>query len=174
MKNLNTRPVELKGNEKICKTCKSVKLMDDFYKKGVNGRYTDCKDCYKTNQNLKSRMRWREDSEYRERKLQDGRNYFWKYKYGVTAEQVVKTLEAQHNKCANLACGTEISLTTPKGSEKRAVIDHDHATDEFRALLCQRCNMVLGQLESFPDIIIGLDMYKHFHKSKFTHKEILI
>ena len=63
--------------------------------------------------------------------------------YNVTVEHVVDTLRSQDNKCANHACGVEISLSAPKELVKPAMVDHNHKTGKFRALLCGRCNVAI-------------------------------
>lgn len=52
-------------------------------------------------------------------------------------------LAAQSGGCA--ICGK------PPTTRKRLCLDHDHHTDRFRGLLCDRCNRLLGQAgESIP------------------------
>lgn len=141
-----TKPAELSGNEKICKKCFSVKHAEEFPKIGSRRLHT-CKDCYRKQENLKYRIRYRDDPEFRINQQFKANKSRWKYKYGVTPEEVFKTLEDQHSICANDACGTSISLDAPKAFEGRAVIDHNHETGKFRALLCDRCNILLGHIE---------------------------
>jgi hypothetical protein len=69
--------------------------------------------------------------------------YQVKYRYGVTKKQVLKALEKQNGKCG--ICGRV---------DRGMHIDHDHATDEFRGLLCHHCNRGLGYL---GDSIEGLE-----------------
>jgi hypothetical protein len=67
-----------------------------------------------------------------------GRNGAYKYKYGITIEGYEVMLAAQGGCCA--LCG--------KPPEKPLVVDHDHTTEEVRALLCNRCNLFIGFLEA--------------------------
>lgn len=79
-------------------------------------------------------------------------------------EVVYKTLEDQDYKCANTTCRTEISLEIYEKTIKRANLDHNHKTGTFRALLCNRCNVLLGHVEKNSHIIEGLRQYtKHFN-----------
>lgn len=65
----------------------------------------------------------------------------WRYRtrYGTTPEEVAQKIEQQGNACA--ICGTSFT-------EARPCIDHNHRTITPRAILCQRCNVLVGFLES--------------------------
>lgn len=152
------RPVELKGSEKVCKVCNLTKLHSNFPLRG-NHRLNTCITCYNEQENLKARKRYREDPEYVAKKKLSSDKARWKCLYNVDPETVHKTLSGQDNKCANDACGIEISLTAPKAFKNRAVIDHNHETGNFRALLCDRCNILLGHLEKNRQIVYGLEKY---------------
>lgn len=157
------KPAHLKGNEKACKVCGHVKTMDEFPKRG-HRRLNSCEPCYKEYENRRSRERYRNDPEYRKNKT------LWqkariKSRYGITVEEAQETLVKQNFRCANLECQTQISLSEPERFEKKAVIDHDHTTGKFRQLLCQRCNLILGYLETRPKIISGLDQYITKHST---------
>jgi len=70
---------------------------------------------------------------------------FWyqaKYRYGVTASEVLNTLELQGGGCG--ICGR---------SDRGLHIDHDHKTNKFRGVLCHECNRGLGY---FGDSLEGL------------------
>lgn len=156
------KPVDLKGNEKVCKVCHEVKSMVDFPKRG-NHRLNSCQPCYNTQENLKARQRYREDPEYKSNKLTMGRKSQWKSRYGITPEQVYETLAKQDNKCANRSCNTDISIDAD-AFQKRAVIDHDHVTGKFRSLLCDRCNVLLGHIENNEGLFYGLLEYSKSFK----------
>ncbi len=51
--------------------------------------------------------------------------------------------------CANPMCR----------SKERLCIDHDHATEKPRGLLCHKCNTALGLLRDDCQIILGLSQY---------------
>jgi hypothetical protein len=66
--------------------------------------------------------------------------------YGMTQEQIENLAATQGHACA--CCGKPGELqkrhagrAAPPG---RLVVDHCHATDTVRGLLCDRCNKVLG------------------------------
>ncbi len=61
-------------------------------------------------------------------------------RYGLTQERKDGML-AEQGGCA--LCG----VTKPVGYGGKWHVDHDHATDEVRAILCPRCNLLLGMLK---------------------------
>jgi len=65
------------------------------------------------------------------------------YLYGLTPEQYAALLKQQDNRCA--ICRTE----TP-GGKGGWHVDHDHATDRVRGLLCNACNLMLGHAQDDP------------------------
>lgn len=73
--------------------------------------------------------------------------------YGVTVEWY-KEQEAKQNGCCAM-CGRP-ERAKRNGKVKRLAVDHDHETDEVRELLCARCNLIIGILESTEDVERGL------------------
>lgn len=151
--------VEMK---KACSKCKILKPFSDFHRNkdrgvGVQPRCKKCrnqssKDAYKSNPKVR-----RSGIKNRPDKL--------KRFYGIEYADVVRTFDAQLGLCANRSCGKDISLETSSG-KNRAVIDHNHETGKFRALLCMQCNLTLGYLEKQPNIILGLTEYLSKHNSQ--------
>lgn len=80
-----------------------------------------------------------------------------KRKYGLTKNDYAGMLLAQHGVCA--ICGG------PEKTKKhgRFSVDHCHATGKVRALLCSRCNLVLGKLEDSPEICAIMHSYLLTH-----------
>lgn len=67
-------------------------------------------------------------------------------KYGVSPEDYRAVLEGQGGKCAICQKAT--------GKTRRLAVDHDHATDEFRGLLCGTCNhRLLGAAHDGTEIL---------------------
>jgi hypothetical protein len=64
-----------------------------------------------------------------------------KYKYGLTPEEYVALCFAQNNRCA--ICRNP-ETAKHNGQLKRLAVDHDHVTGRVRGLLCQACNVLLG------------------------------
>lgn len=61
-------------------------------------------------------------------------------------------LQAQNNSCA-------ICLRSVEESQRTLHVDHDHATNKVRGLLCHKCNLALGY---FKDNIANLDNAKWY------------
>jgi hypothetical protein len=121
---------------KTCKVCGVEKNIFDFY----TGR-KDCKDC----KNAKARQ-WRKDNpENTERHLVRMRKRSKERRYGITQEQFDKMLIDQNNKCK--ICSIEFKGT------KFTHIDHCHDTKRVRGLLCNDCNLALGQFNDNADIM---------------------
>lgn len=75
-----------------------------------------------------------------EKKLKSVRKYHLKKTYGLTPVQTQAILEQQGNCCA--ICRTDVSGTW--------CVDHDHATNVVRGLLCRLCNAGLGIFADDP------------------------
>lgn len=84
-------------------------------------------------------------------------------KYGMTLEQYRKMDDAQKHKCA--ICGSEEqSFSYHNGRKKNLSIDHCHRTGKVRALLCFRCNGVIGKMEESIDLLTKAVNYLNKHK----------
>jgi hypothetical protein len=121
---------------KTCKVCGVEKNISDFYP-----RRKDCKNC----KNAAARQ-WRKDNpENTERHLARMRERTKERRYGITQEQFDQMLVDQNNKCK--ICGGNFK------SSKDIHIDHCHNTNKIRGLLCNNCNMALGQFMDNTDIM---------------------
>ncbi len=142
---------------RVCVGCEQGKAWDEFVKdkNGYNQKTATCRSCRKE----RSRRFYLKNprSGYKNRLAKV------KSKYGVTWDHVKQTLALQLGRCANRACGKEISLDVPMG-KTRAVIDHCHATGKFRGVICAECNWLLGILETKENINLGLLEYAAKHK----------
>jgi hypothetical protein len=121
------------SDTKQCPHCEIVKPLEDFSPdyRGRKGRQARCKDCrtwFKKNAY---------DPDYK-------RNYDLKAKYGITLDEYDEMLSKQDYRCA--ICGTD----TPDHTG-RFVIDHCHETNRVRALLCSKCNVMLGMAREQRD-----------------------
>jgi len=66
----------------------------------------------------------------------------YRSRYGLTSQEVGHMLNAQRHTCA--VCTSSLSSF---------VVDHDHSTGEVRSLLCNACNVMLGQARDNPSIL---------------------
>ena len=86
------------------------------------------------------------------------RNNMYKYLYGISLEQYGEMLDIQHGLCA-------ICQEQPKprkGHNTALVPDHNHITGEIRALLCHRCNVMLGKIEN--NKVLAYKMLEYLNK----------
>ena len=67
--------------------------------------------------------------------------YHIKWAYGLTKEAWERITAKQRGHC--WICQRHVKL----------VVDHDHRTTKFRALLCNRCNTGLGYFEHSPHLL---------------------
>lgn len=67
-------------------------------------------------------------------------------RYGTTVEEYNLLLERQSMVCA-ICKKKETSVDKRTGLTKRLFVDHCHATNKIRGLLCQKCNFALGLFE---------------------------
>ena len=75
-------------------------------------------------------------------------------RYGVTEEWYNQKIVDQENSCG--ACGiSKESYTRSRFFD----VDHCHETGRPRGLLCNRCNMVLGQVNDDTKILKGITRY---------------
>jgi hypothetical protein len=79
------------------------------------------------------------------------KDQYLQWKYGITLEQYKEMLVAQDNKCA--ICKQECI------TGRELAVDHDHKTGEIRALLCIRCNSVLGQINDNISLLHEISNY---------------
>ena len=119
-----------------CAKCKQDKPLHEYPKdnRRVTGLRARCHTCTKEYYAKKS------NEYYHNNKDKIVPKRFWYYKkstHGVTKEQYLAFLEAQHGTCA--------ICKKPPAAEP-LVIDHNHANGEFRGLLCRNCNTGLGLL----------------------------
>lgn len=63
--------------------------------------------------------------------------------YGLTPEEYERLLLAQNGVCAICRQPEKYKLY---GKLKRLAVDHDHATNRVRGLLCHNCNIGIGNL----------------------------
>jgi hypothetical protein len=119
---------------KTCKVCGVEKNISDFY----TGR-KDCKDC----KNAAARQ-WRKDNpENVERHLVRMRERTKERRYGITQEQFNQMILDQNSKCK--ICSNDFK------NSKDTHIDHCHNTNKVRGLLCNNCNLALGQFNDNTD-----------------------
>lgn len=69
------------------------------------------------------------------------------YRYKMNRVDQLKLHESQNRRC--FLCETELEMFV---GHKGGFIDHDHKTGEVRGILCNRCNTIIGSLETHKNI----------------------
>lgn len=116
---------------KKCSKCRIDKSVLEFDSRGKGRPLCSwCKSCRRLKSNLWHDRRKRHCHE------RDRKNWM-KHKYGITIDQYDRMLRRQKGRCR--VCKESFAKTGRKPH-----IDHDHATEKIRGLLCHLCNHMLG------------------------------
>lgn len=118
---------------RACTNCKKLKSASLFRKRG-RSYHSWCKGC----QNDYSK------ANYNYEKV---RNTALIRQYGITSADYDVMRDKQNHCCA--ICGIHESLTI----KQQLHVDHCHKTGRVRALLCIKCNTVLGKVNDDPLIL---------------------
>ena len=78
---------------------------------------------------------------------------YYESKYGLATDDVARMIKAQGNRC--LCCKTLFGLM--RAHQPR--VDHCHKTGRVRGILCDHCNMVLGNVHDNPELLRALARY---------------
>jgi len=156
-----------------CKTCGNVRLAEyrknnaKIYKAMIRKWKDKNKEKLRKQRQTPERKaymkKWRQKPEIKERTAKRQRKYRAKNKekiasiqrksilkgtYGVTIEWYEQKLKEQDGLCA--ICGSD---NPQRSNTKNFSIDHNHATNEVRGLLCVRCNTLIGYADENPNIL---------------------
>jgi hypothetical protein len=128
---------------KRCPSCKTAKPRSEFAKNrsrpdGVQDR---CKACYTIYQ-----RQYQQTPHGKARR----RNATLRWTFGIDQQAYVELLAAQNGGCAICA--------RPSG-QRHLHVDHDHATDRVRGLLCGPCNQALGLFRDSPEVLEAARRY---------------
>ena len=130
---------------KVCTMCGEEKPCDAFRSRGGSMTHllkSRCNTCL-----YKEHRRWTESNPDRVREYR-GKDSWTLAKRcarrGITPEQLVDAFERQECSCA--ICRVPLQLIN-------SAIDHNHATGEFRGVLCRQCNRALGMFRDSPTIL---------------------
>lgn len=147
--------------DRTCTDCRQAKPLEQFPKhpNARDGRRRQCLPCHNTRARARyiARPDRRQRPEYpplEERVLVYRRRQRLK-KRGLTIEEHDAMIAAQGNRCA-------ICRRMPEEAGERwptLPLDHDHRTGKPRALLCSRCNRMLGLCDDDPAIFDAAAAY---------------
>lgn len=123
---------------------------DKAYKSGFKSQ---CKDCQRKGSNA-SRKTPRGKAAYKRWYEDKGRTACKKnrllWKYSLTLEQHKKMYITQNGCCA--VCRKPISYD-------EIDTDHNHITGKVRKLLCTRCNIFVGFIDKYPELLEPIIKY---------------
>lgn len=134
---------------KVCTKCQTEKPLSEFSKDGTkrDGLRPYCKACgveytmdWEAN-NRQQRNAYRRANPAPSNQGETRYGYHLETTYGLSLDEYQAMLEAQDYTCA--ICGGVGS--------RRLAVDHCHATEKVRGLLCNKCNLALGLLEDDPE-----------------------
>jgi len=144
---------------KQCSSCREEQPLDCFHKNRtrVDGFEYICKKCdaqrkahhYKKNRTrrLQQTKDWQAANPGHKRDAA-----LWR-RYKITHDDYLEMLEDQNGGCA--ICGAKAE------DQKHGVlyVDHNHDTDEVRGLLCNLCNVGIGNLQDSPKVLTSALQY---------------
>ena len=131
---MKSRPII--NYEQQCSKCERWKSIKLFYKDNhlKNGISSQCMDCH----SLKRK---------KQRETGYIKHYHMYRHYGLTKEKYEEMLKEQKGCC--LLCNRTKSEVFSRNTN--LVVDHCHTTGQVRALLCSRCNIIVGMIEKQYD-----------------------
>lgn len=106
------------------------------WRDGEDGRSHHCKTCSKEY----TKKTFERRKVYRQANKDNRRNHALQQSYGITLETYNQILLSQNESCA--ICNKHKSL-----QKNHFAVDHNHVTGKVRGLLCDPCNLGIGQLK---------------------------
>jgi len=106
------------------------------------------------NPEKKKAIQARNEAKNGERNARSRRNAKLKHDHGITVDEYEAILENQSGGCA--ICG---SRSANNGSRTNLFVDHCHETSAVRGLLCNPCNLGLGNFMDNPELLIKAANY---------------
>ena len=136
------------ATQKVCSTCKALRDINEFglMKSDNDLRRSSCRSCLNAKRAKRDIITTVE-------------------KYGITLQEYEHILEKQQRKCA--VCGSE---GRGKGSRHKPLcVDHCHITGKFRGLLCNKCNLGVGNFNDDIDRLLNMVAYLREFNSRQTN-----
>lgn len=136
---------------KICTSCYKHVPLSGFYARNTSpdGLRHDCKECTKTRNRAYYKNR---DVVQRQRSLLDSH---LRRRYGIDLVLYEVMVGSRGGRC-------DICDQVPAETNRnnmRLHVDHDHATERVRGLLCGPCNRALGLMRDDPALLRGAASY---------------
>ncbi len=158
---------------KTCPRCRETKPLNEFHRNAsrYDGRACYCKKCitfynkvYYASNREKHNAACRKSKAarpevyknrakiYRTEHKEKRRIEKLRYLYNLTLSDYDAMMKNQDGACA--ICGER-----PNDSDKKLGVDHNHATNQIRGLLCNACNMAVGFLKDNPELCRNAALY---------------
>lgn len=103
---------------------------------------------------------WLKKNQHRLQKYR--KNADLKKKYGIDLTEYNRLLVEQKGVCA--ICAEPETQCNPKsGLPYNLAVDHCHATNKVRQLLCSNCNRTLGMVNDNVDLLLKMISYVEKH-----------
>lgn len=135
---------DLQTGTRVCRTCDLRHPMTEFYfANGGKHRRRVCKTC------VDVRFKERRAANP-ERYARQSRRWSIRTKYGLTEEQFEALLMEQQYRCQ--VCRVKLTKDITN-------VDHDHATNQVRGLLCFNCNVAIGHFRDDPNLMEAAASY---------------
>lgn len=155
---------------KHCRSCDQDKPLLEFHahRSTRDRRATYCKACAREyDRTIRSEYRREYMKEWRKRnpaRYRANMRAFRLSLYGLTPEQFDEMAAAQDHRCP--ICGGAGEETVD--NRPLLVVDHDHETNQVRALLCSPCNVVLSMAHDDPKRLRAAADYLEHHAPPFA------
>ena len=152
----NVAPVQ----SKACTKCGEVKDLSHFHndRRKPDGKVSTCKPCKAARDKIhfsKEEVKARRNT--KEARLKQ-RNWHLLKQYGITHSEYERMLAEQGGTCS---CCPATPDQETNGVFK---VDHCHTTGKVRGLLCNKCNVTLGNVNDDPLLLERLASYVRIHK----------
>lgn len=133
---------------KSCSKCEVSQPTSEFHRdrSSSDGRVGHCKTCAKAITAARADYMAEYHAKNRGRK------------YGLSPAEYAALEDASGGVCA-------LCSRPPTGKRDRLVVDHDHATNRVRELLCHQCNVGIGLLGDDPDVMMRAAIYVRKHQA---------
>jgi hypothetical protein len=139
---------------KTCTNCHNCKDLSEFgpCRGTKDGLKTQCRGClseksrqWRQENKDRARSSWKRWAERHPEKEKIRVRRYLARKRGIPAHLFESIEAAREGKCQLCGCLSE--------EGKVHCLDHDHATGEFRGVICRRCNTVLGLVKDDASIL---------------------
>jgi hypothetical protein len=146
---------------KTCSKCGKDKPRSmEFFRPDGRGYFRSlCKVC--DNKLVKERYRKNPEPSKRRAKVNGLMN-----RYGLTVEDYEEMYRSQDGRCAS--CRDPL----PLGGKTGLHVDHDHRTKKVRALLCPKCNTILGLACESVQRLVAVVCYIQKHTAAVGEENI--